>query len=304
MLLNLVKMRYGDAPVFLEVSSIINQYDLEGQVSLTHNWPDGSAVPAYSGTGIGRYYDRPTITYTPMTGDKFTRSMMTPIPPSTVLNLIQNGKSSEFIIRLCVQSMNGIQNQGISTPADPCFVRLIQLISAVQDAGGVVLKFGDGKNKAVTYLIITQPQDPKAAAARAEIRSVLKLKPDATEVRVVYGGSPSNDTEVAMVTRSVFDIMTMVALSAEVPQEDIDQGRSYPASPLLRNPDYKPLAVIRNGKSKPKDAAVMVRYRGMWFWLDDRDLNSKRVFSALLLMVNLAESGQPAAAPLVTLPSG
>jgi len=47
----------------------------------------------------------------------------------------------------------------------------------------------------------------------------------------------------------------------------------------------------------------MVRYRDLWFWLDDRDLQSKRAFSALLLMVNLAESGQPAAAPLVTIPA-
>jgi hypothetical protein len=42
----------------------------------------------------------------------------------------------------------------------------------------------------------------------------------------------------------------------------------------------------------------------LWFWLDDRDLASKKVLSALLLMVNLAESGQPATAPLVTIPAG
>jgi hypothetical protein len=38
--------------------------------------------------------------------------------------------------------------------------------------------------------------------------------------------------------------------------------------------------------------------------VDDRDLESKRMFIMLLLMVNLAESGQPAAAPLVTIPAG
>jgi len=208
------------------------------------------------------------------------------------------------MLRLCVQSMNGIQNQGTTTPADPRFVKLIDLIGEMQEIGGVVLKFGDGKNKGVTYLVITHPEDPNAAAPRAEIRDILKLRPDATEITVVYGGSPSSDTEVAMVTRSVFDIMVMVALSAEVPQVDIDEGRAYPSSPLLRDPAYKPLARIHSGKSRPKDAAVMVQYRGLWFWLDDKDLQSKRAFSALLLMVNLAESGQPAAAPLVTIPAG
>ena len=32
MLFNLVKLRYGDAPVFLDVASVINQYALETQV--------------------------------------------------------------------------------------------------------------------------------------------------------------------------------------------------------------------------------------------------------------------------------
>jgi hypothetical protein len=48
----------------------------------------------------------------------------------------------------------------------------------------------------------------------------------------------------------------------------------------------------------------MVKYRDLWFWIDDRDIESKRMFTILLLMVNLAESGQPAAAPLVTIPAG
>ena len=33
MLLNMVKIRYGDAPVFLDVSSVISQYQISGQFS-------------------------------------------------------------------------------------------------------------------------------------------------------------------------------------------------------------------------------------------------------------------------------
>jgi len=40
MLLNLVKLRYVDAPVFLEVTSIINQYAVEGEINLGANWGD------------------------------------------------------------------------------------------------------------------------------------------------------------------------------------------------------------------------------------------------------------------------
>ena len=39
MLFNLVKLRYGDAPVFLDVASVINQYLVEGAVGFLATGP-------------------------------------------------------------------------------------------------------------------------------------------------------------------------------------------------------------------------------------------------------------------------
>ena len=80
MLLNMVGLRYAEAPMFLKVSSVINQYSLEGSVA--------AAAPPYTNQKDvtppfmvgGRYSDSPTITYTPLSGAEFTRSVMTPIP--------------------------------------------------------------------------------------------------------------------------------------------------------------------------------------------------------------------------------
>ena len=167
MLYNLVKLRYGDMPVFMDVSSIINQYQVGGLLNLNGSWTN----PPYSSTtsvgGTGQYAERPTITYTPQTGDKFTRSLLTPIPPSVVLNFLQAGRSPDVVFRICVQSMNGIQNQGATTPADPRFERLVRLMAETQQLGGVVVKIGEGKDKGTSYLIITNPDDPKAAKPRS-----------------------------------------------------------------------------------------------------------------------------------------
>ena len=38
MLLNVVKLRYGDAPVFLDVASVINQYGFQGTVGVSGSW--------------------------------------------------------------------------------------------------------------------------------------------------------------------------------------------------------------------------------------------------------------------------
>jgi hypothetical protein len=69
MLLNMVKMRYGDAPVFIDVSSVISQYQIAGQINLgatinNHPWSSTQNLGAF-----GQYVDRPTITYTPIIGD-------------------------------------------------------------------------------------------------------------------------------------------------------------------------------------------------------------------------------------------
>lgn len=304
MLYNLVKLRYGDMPVFMDVSSIINQYQIAGAVNASGSWTNSPSSSTTSVGGAGSYAERPTITYTPQTGDKFTRSMLTPIPPAVILNFLQAGRSPDILLHIGVQSMNGIQNAGLTTPPDPRFERIVQLIAKIQMVGGVVIKFGEGKEKGTTYLIVATQDDPNVTAERGELRRILKVSPDATEISVVFGASPANDTQVAMVTRSVFDIMMQVALAAEVPQKDIDEGRAAPSSPLLHNAAYKPLARIRCGKLQPKDAAIVVHYRDLWFWVDDKDLASKRMFTTLLMMVNLAESGQPVAAPLVTIPAG
>jgi hypothetical protein len=46
-----------------------------------------------------------------------------------------------------------------------------------------------------------------------------------------------------------------------------------------------------------------VRYRDRWYWIDDTDIASKRIFTFLMILFSLAETGQGVAAPVVTVPS-
>jgi hypothetical protein len=46
-----------------------------------------------------------------------------------------------------------------------------------------------------------------------------------------------------------------------------------------------------------------VRYRDRWFWIDDRDASSKRVFAFLMLMFSLTETGTAQSAPVLTVPA-
>ena len=79
-LINIVKLRYADMPLFVEVASVVSGYTLEGSVALGGNVSTTGNVKGdllSLGTS-GKYTDRPTITYVPITGQKFNASFMTP----------------------------------------------------------------------------------------------------------------------------------------------------------------------------------------------------------------------------------
>ena len=87
-LLNIVKLRYLDLPVFVDVSSIVAGYSLQTGVGVGGMLSTGNAIQGntLSGSGQAIYTDRPTITYTPLTGQKFLRGLMTPIEPKNIFS--------------------------------------------------------------------------------------------------------------------------------------------------------------------------------------------------------------------------
>src|SRR5579871_47575 len=74
-LLNVVRLRYGDAPSFADVSSVISGYTFQGQVSAGAAVSSDltATIPSRLVTlgGNASYQDRPTISYTPLAGDRF-----------------------------------------------------------------------------------------------------------------------------------------------------------------------------------------------------------------------------------------
>jgi len=90
-LLNIVKLRYMDLPVFVDVASIVSGYSMETSVNIGGQLSSSSAIQGNSVTlgGAGRFTDRPTITYVPLTGEKFLRGLITPIEPKHIFLVLR-----------------------------------------------------------------------------------------------------------------------------------------------------------------------------------------------------------------------
>src|SRR5208283_5400519 len=256
------------------------------------------------------YTDRPTITYVPLTGNKFVKGLMTPLPPEAVFFTIQSGWPADGVLFASVASLNGLKNQETSiagvTPPDPDFMRVLQLMRKIQLSGAVAFRIKQDAQKQQTAILAFRSKDmsPQILDDIHELRRLLRLDPDAEELNVVFGGNSVSNKEIAVITRSMMQQMATMASQVEVPPEDVSQGRAIPGWDAgAGNTNAVRLIQIKCSKSEPTDAFVAVDYRHHWFWIDDRDLKSKRVFSFIMMLFTLADTGEKENLPLITIPA-
>ena len=315
MLLNLVKLRYGDAPVFLDVASVINQYGIEGSLAFSGSWAQNSQLPwpytaLYNLLGSGRYVERPTITYAPLSGEKFARNLMTPIPPAAILNLLQGGYPVDLVLRLCVHSINGINSRfgsgARARQADPEFYELVERLRNIQQSGDLGLRVRKNGDQTTTLLVFSRKPNPAIDADRAAVRKLLSLDPKTEELNVVYGSVATNDKEIAMLTRSMLEILLDLSSYIEVPAASATERRTFatPAPEIVNGTPVAPLITIFSSSQSPSDAFAAVPYRHDWYWIDDKDFASKRLFSFIMFLFTLTETEGKPNAPLITIPVG
>ena len=315
MLLNLVKLRYGDTPVFLDVGQIISGYTLEGTLSAGGTlFSTSGVVPGVPDSSVilgaqGRYTDRPTITYAPLVGERFARSMMTPLPPPAILSLIQAGYPVDAVLRLAVHEINGIRNRYggdlRARPADPEFYALLRHLRRIQTAGGLGMRVQRTDRGEAILMTFRQQVDTATAEAALAVRQILGLDPTAQDLRVVYGSVAANNKELAILSRSILEVLVDLASVISVPEAHVLERRVGPTQEGEAGDEgpLRPLLRIGSAAERPGEAFAAVRYRGYWFAIDDRDIPSKRMFSFLMFIFTLVETGGKEGAPVVTIPA-
>lgn len=313
-LLNIVKLRYADMPLFVEVASIVSGYTLERSVSLGGTLSSETAVQGdfLALGGTGRFIDRPTITYVPITGQKFNESFMTPIPPQAILFLTQMGWPVDLVFTITVSSLNGYRSHVIAgageRTGDLEFYRVIDLLRKIQLSGSSGMRIIKGTEDRDTTVMFFHSKNitEEVKGYQKEVGELLDLKPGLKEVKVSYGLIPEDNKEIKMLTRSMLQIMIELATQADVPEQHIAEGRTIPSRKIPLGPDEKiaKLINIHSSDIRPEMAFSTVKYRDHWFWIDDRDFKSKRTFAFLMILFSLTETGGSKGLPLVTIPAG
>ncbi len=325
MLLNIVRLRYADPPTFLDTTQVIAGYSLTRSVSGGFYAYPATAVSNYlSGSGSLTSGESPTFTYQPVTGEQYAENIVRPISPTVIMPLSLGGLPIDVLLRLTAQSIDGLSNvRGLG--AGPFgggsvrFYLLLHDLRQLQLAGAMTIRItndtpqdsknpdakkesGSGGGAEHAYLVLSATSDSNLLAIQAEVRRLVHLDPQAEEAEIVYGPYPKHPGQVAILTRSMLAMLTQLAYEVEVPEEDIRSGRTPPTIGQV-GIDSRPEVAIHSGPDAPDRRYAAIQYNDIWYWIDEKDFQSKLAFTMVQVLSALAATNHAAGA-VVTIPAG
>jgi len=109
--------------------------------------------------------------------------------------------------------------------------------------------------------------------------------------------------------RSFYSVLNFLAFSVQVPEEEVAEGRAFSIEAYEKAVeegvavDLAKYLTVHWSASRPDNAFVAIEHRGKWFYIDDRDADSKRFFNAVYDLFNMAIApSSGSAGPVLTLP--
>ncbi|MBC2604021.1 hypothetical protein [Puniceicoccus vermicola] len=315
LLLNIVRLRYRDAPYFFEASSITSQLDLNSSLGVAGTFPlSGSAPDALSGnTGIS-FAERPTISYTPLQGDDFFNRLLGRITFEDISLLTNSGWSMDTVSRMVIQRTNGMNNaMGASGPTPEIlpqfkeFREVADTLFQLQRHNAIQMGEVQSENGYEPVIFLPAPGSNEDAD---RLRELLSLDPELDVYRVRPGAAAvpsSNGDLIEINTRSLLGVLFFLSQGVNVPEKDVESGKVtktlYDDGTVFDwNEPLDGLFRVESSNSEPDNASTAVRYRGTWFYIKDDDLLSKATFMLLSQMFALRTGDAQGQTPVLTIP--
>ena len=227
----------------------------------------------------------------PKTGEDFLRSLLEPVEPRSLLALVLAGYNSELLFTWAVESINGLKNYSIidskGRRADPEFIEYVGLLQELQDAAAVSFQLENDPNTGHDVIMVFKKENMDEAIQLKKKRAaeLLDLDPDSGIL--------------AMQTRSLIQMMVALSGFIDIPQENRSQaagGYNLPAG--MDRPFH-----VSSGKDRPDYSFAQIKYQDSWYWIENDDLVSKRVFTLMLFLTTLTNTGGDQKAPVLTIPT-
>jgi hypothetical protein len=223
LLLNIVRLRYTDTPSSLGLTSIAEQQEAIASLK---------AIPFFTAAAAGNFgtyrgavfpqaeltrSSRPTLSYTPLDDQEFTRRLFTPITLEGMTYLAKTTWPISTVFRLWLENLNWVSNAETAsgpTPKHPpefiAFLNGIQALQRLQDRKLVSLATEEREER-LTDGLATRDSTP--AAAVEAVKAGFEYRKDANGAWAVVrkrpqpvlrvGAVPPGDPDFASFCRSL-----------------------------------------------------------------------------------------------------
>ncbi len=324
MLLNIVRSRYLEVPVFLTVSSVLTQYEYERRAGIGTilEFGDGTTDRATGEANLG-FSERPTITYLPVEGQEFSAHLLSDIPVDIIFAAAQAGWPVDVFMRIGVQRFGTVENMSFGELPGSGYVdlksqfaedlrklkrfeRVIELIFILADREIIEVQQVEENGKKRRELIIAERVPEDLRPLLDELRALIGLT-NRNRFRITDRVTNIKSDELSIQTRSIMAMMEFMARGVEVPAEHLKQGKVIDYG--LQNSEGQVAEGLipfrmRSSKTRPQNVYAAVRFNDYWYYIDHADITSKRALSLIMVLFRLQAPTPAGAAPILTLPTG
>lgn len=319
LLSNLVRLRYRDTTAFLELRSVVTQYQYRGGAALAGQANIEGDSSVLEPTLDLSYQETPTISYAPLTGSAFAERLLRPISPEAIIALSAQGWSIHRLLLCCVERMNGMTNAPSTTgptpsriPANTDFQQLAEWLRRLQRANLINIERDSVKGEERAFLVIEEPPAAAPASVRADVealRNSLALEEGLRRYRIINVVGEGDRKSIAIRTRSLLGVMFALSHAVDVPEAHYKAGLSIKSRPAPGAASSWSEFLggyfrVRSSRTRPEGAYVQTRYRGYWFYIPDNDLATKSTFLLFNYLLALQSAGAEGAGILLTIPAG
>ena len=156
-LLNIVRLRYGESPNFMDLPAITSQIE-----ATTNGTGDSTTTPGLGvWGGVFHLRDAPTLSYTPRTGYNVSSTLFKTLSAETLLDISPGGNSEIFFLAF-VDSINGVRNAPLATSptgkvleSNEAYRYGIRNFAELQRRGGISLRLATQKSDSFEPVKVT-----------------------------------------------------------------------------------------------------------------------------------------------------
>lgn len=303
LLLNILRMREGDIPSFIQVKQVVAGYErrfLGSAGSVLSR--DFVIVDDFALRGEASIADRPTYTLAPLQGADYAQFLLRPLPAQELMALIATDVNLATAFRLVVARINNVPNEQLveGPRGQPgIFNQIVHLLQILRNNGLLQVEFEDSDGRERIFLSL--PLKSRDDRARRLIK-LLKLDPARERFEISLRVSPTHQGQIAIWTRSFMQILSSIANSALEERAEDTARDTLPS--VFRWGAAVTFRVQSSGSPlPPADAFVRVQHKGRWYWIKDDDQPTKRAFSMLLLLSKVLESSGGDSGAVLTIPA-